>query len=414
MSDQHNILQQYPLDSSLRSFLKEKIQRWSFSFQETRKIVEMAIDLQSFQEESLLDFWPEDSGAIKNLPQEKKKLFQFLQKSYDAILARPKDYSHFVSEDSILNLPIQDFKTEGEILGRCPVASSKTRCCNLYTLDSVKRCQHDCTYCSIQFFYHEPVIKVEANLREKLKSLELDPHKRYHIGTGQGSDSLLMGNTNSVLTHLFEFAQEHPNVILELKSKSDNIADLLQLEIPNNVIVTWSLNPQIIIDHEEKNTASLEQRLRAAEKIRDKGTLVGFHFHPMVYFKDCKSEYLSIAQEIIKRFSSSELAMISMGTVTFSRKVINFIRKRGLKSKILQMPLEEIAGKFSYPFKLKQEMFQALYQAFTPWHEDLFFYMCMEDQNLWKPVFGKSFEDNDVFEAAMLDAYMKKIRRLQK
>ena len=90
----------------------------------------------------------------------------------------------------------------------------------------------------------------------------------------------------------------------------------MQLEIPNNVIVTWSLNPQIIIDHEEKNTASLEQRLRAAEKIRDKGTLVGFHFHPMVYFKDCKSEYLSIAQEIIKRFSSSELAMISMGVIT--------------------------------------------------------------------------------------------------
>jgi len=108
------------------------------------------------------------------------------------------------------------------------VASEKTRCCNLLTLDAVESCGFDCSYCSIQSFYNEGKVVFDTNFKERLKSLKLDRGKYYHIGTGQSSDSLMWGNRGGVLDGLFEFARENSNVILELKTKSDNIEYLLK------------------------------------------------------------------------------------------------------------------------------------------------------------------------------------------
>ena len=39
----------------------------------------------------------------------------------------------------------------------------------------------------------------------KLKNLNLEQNKTYHIGTGQSSDSLMWGNREGILDALFEF-----------------------------------------------------------------------------------------------------------------------------------------------------------------------------------------------------------------
>ena len=72
------------------------------------------------------------------------------------------------------------------------------------------------------------------------------------------------------------------------------------------------------------------------------------------------------------------------------------------------MPLCDANGKYSYPLAQKKEMFQTLYRAFAPWHDTVFFYLCMEDEWLWKEVFGYEFENNEAFEKAMIRAYTHK------
>ena len=122
--------------------------------------------------------------------------------------------------------------------GMCPVASPKTRCCNLMTLDVVESCGFDCSYCSIQSFYNENSVTFNKNLQNNLQKLQqqLDPDEIYHIGTGQSSDSLMWGDKENNLTHLNAFAKANPNIILELKTKSDNIAFFLQNDIAKNII----------------------------------------------------------------------------------------------------------------------------------------------------------------------------------
>ena len=391
------------LESSDFEFIKVEAFKYYFSFQEAKILSTWSLDLRLWQEGSIRKIWPE---GIEN----KKELLEKLQERYEEIKNTKKDYSSFVPERRVRReVKLGPTPFEDRILGLCPVASEKTRCCNLETLDAARNCGFDCSYCSIQSFYHDDTVLIDKNLKDKLEKLLIDPHKTYHIGTGQSSDSLMWGNKNGILEALVAFARKYPNVILELKTKSANVSELLELKPPRNVIVTWTLNTETIIKNEEFLTASLEERLDAAQKVSQAGLLIGFHFHPMVYYKGFESEYEEVTQKLLGRFKSENVALLSIGTLTYTKTVMSKIRKRGLQSKILQMPLKEIAGKFSYPREIKVELFKTLYQSFSPWHGKVFFYMCMEDPTLWKDVFGFEFQSNEEFEESMKKAYFLKI-----
>ncbi len=77
----------------------------------------------------------------------------------------------------------------------------------------------------------------------------------------------MWGNREEVLDALFDFAKNNPKVILEFKTKSNNIKYFLENEVPKNIIVTWSLNTPTIIKNEEHLTASLEQRIDSARAL---------------------------------------------------------------------------------------------------------------------------------------------------
>jgi len=319
-----------------------------------------------------------DNFEIKNIPQEQKFHFK----------TEPKD---------------------GFGLGLCPVASEKTRCCNLLTLDAVESCGFDCSYCSIQSFYTQNTITFDSDFATKLKNLNLDKNRSYHIGTGQSSDSLMWGNREGILDSLFEFAREYPNVILEFKTKSHNIDYLLENDVPKNILCTYSLNTTTIIENEEHLTASLDKRINAARKLADKGVKVGFHFHPIVEYENYLTEYREMYKKIINSFKPSEVVLISFGTLTFIKPVIKQLRERSFKSKITQMPFEDASGKSSYPDNIKVEMFKSAYESFSLWHQDVFFYLCMEEHQMWEKTFGYQYATNNDFERAMISAYSQKM-----
>jgi spore photoproduct lyase len=248
-----------------------------------------------------------------------------------------------------------------------------------------------------------------------LDAITLDPARNYHIGTGQSSDSLMWGNRFGLLDSLYRFASNNANVILELKSKSGRIDYFMKNRPPANMVFTWSLNTPVVIQHEEKGTASLDKRLEGARTLADQGYPVGFHFHPMVWYKGWQDDYLSLVSRLADTFRPEEVVMISLGTLTFIKPVLKRIRERMPASSILQMPMEECAGKLSYPFDIKQALFSTVYSAFPDsWKADVFFYMCMEDIGLWEPVFGRSYASNEAFEADMFDIYQAKMLQFPK
>lgn len=402
------------LSQQQQVFLRELSQRHRFTQQELRLVSEIALDLKMWNSGSIQQRWSE-TETILDPRQKKKHAINQLKAQWETLKNEPKQYP-VSSANPVADIKAQVISQQKPKLGLgfCPVASQKTRCCNLLTLDAVDNCGYECSYCSIQSFFSGHQVLFDPDFPSKLAALKIESDRTYHIGTGQSSDSLMWGNSQGILDALLAFADNHPNVILELKTKSANISHLLKSKLPPNLICTWSLNPQIIVENEERGAAPLDKRLDAAKRLAEQGTLVGFHFHPMIHYLEWERDYGAIFSRLQQDFQPDQVAMISLGTLTFIKQVMHKIRERGATSQILKMPLVEADGKFSYPEEIKQQLFSFAYDSFSEqWKKSVFFYLCMENQRFWEPVFGFDYDSNEAFEDAMKASYSEKIARLR-
>jgi len=369
------------------------------TFQEFRQIVESARDLTMWGEAGISE-WLAVNPINGNGEQNKDRLLAELRAHMDLLKSRPKEYSRSrpLRPTGRERLPVVSKASDKTVFGMCPVASEKTVCCNLRTIDAVENCVFGCSYCAVQTFYQRE-ITFDEELVSKLDAISLDPDRHYHIGTGQSSDSLAWGNKNGSLDALLGFAATHANVLLEFKTKSDNVQHLVDSDVPRNVVCSWSLNTPVIVDNEEHFTANLDQRLAAARRVADRDIGVAFHFHPMVYYSGWREDYTLVADRILNEFDSTEVSFISLGSVTLTKPVIKKIRELGNPTRILQMEfVADPHGKLTYPDEVKIEMFNVMLGALAPWREDVFMYLCMEKAQIWHQTFGHSYEDNESFE----------------
>ena len=383
-----------------------------FTSSQKLEIVKEEADLVQWKEKSFVENWKREEKLSDG--REGERYIAALRRHMKALRESETDYSSFfpiVRKNPKAKALVEDQKL---VLSRCPcpVDGEKTRCCKLRTLDAVMQCAFGCSYCSIQAFYNENEIRIVSDLEEKLKNMEIGEDV-WHIGTGQASDSLLLGDDYGTLSALASFASLHKNVLIELKSKAKR--DVFSRPWPENMIFTWSLNAPTIIEKEEHFTATLTERLDVAERARDNGNLVGFHIHPMFYFKGWEDEYKRVVDEITRRFSPSDIAMIGIGTLTFTKAMLKRLREMGNESKVLEMELTEAAGKYSYPLDKKEKMFGTVFRFFPEeYRKNIFFYLCMEDPSLWRPVLGREYSSDKEFEMDMKKHYLEKVEELRK
>ena len=384
------------------------------SFQQRRMLREQAQDLALWNIPGMdvFSMWPSvDAEAGKN---EVRRAFSDFMKRMDAIRHTPVDYSDFNPEYDFRGKGAHintDFLSPDRIMGKCPCPrdGELTRCCNLRTLDAVQQCAFACAYCSIQSFYSSNEIRVLKDLKQHLDTMVLE-EGTWHIGTGQSSDSLLLGDDYGTLTALCSFAKKHPDVVVELKTKSAR-TDWIGMDIPRNIVSTWSLNAETPASKEEHLAASPKARIEAAAKCAKAGHLVGFHIHPMVFFNGWENEYRDLVMALCDNIDPENAVMIGIGTLTFTKENLKTLRSSGRPTRVTQMPLAPIAGKYSYDLETKRKMFSHLYSCFPQdWKDKVFFYLCMEDPSLWEPCLGRSYPCNADFEADMKRHYLEKVR----
>jgi spore photoproduct lyase len=403
------------LEEGSRNAIKDIGMKYQLTYQELRQLTDMAVDFVMWDETSIGKQWNYEENSIQHSDRlTKKKILRSIHNNWEKLKENATNY------DS--NVRKREYKAEGRklktisgdnaVFGMCPVASEKTVCCNLRTIDVAQGCGLGCSYCSIQTFYEGGTIAVEDNLADKLAAIELDPNKNYHIGSGQSSDSLALGNKNGILDAQLEFARNNPNIILEFKTKSKNVKHLLQAAVPSNIFVSWSMTPQVFIDHEEARTATIEQRLQAARQLADAGIIVGFHFHPIIYYHGWNADYNELINRLKAMFSAREVGLISFGTLTFIKPAIKSLRMASMRSKILQMPFADAAGKISYPMETKKKIFSGVWDTFQSWQDEVFFYFCMEDRQVWESVFGRCYETNEDFEQDLFTSVSKKLQTI--
>ena len=280
----------------------------------------------------------------------------------------------------------------GPLVKECP-ATPQQLCCKYRVINIITNCPIDCSYCILQGYINNPFITIHVNL-EDIKSqvkdlLQTDLHHIFRFGTGELSDSLALEEYTGFSSQFASFFLSQENGFFEIKTKSHHIEELLRLDPQGRVGISWSVNPEDIIQQEEKGASTLALRLKAATRCMEKGYLIGFHFDPLILYPGWEEQYHAVVSTIYASLKPDRIMWISLGGFRYPRFLKPIIRERFPQSKIL---LGELFpgpdGKFRYLKSLRIKMYRKMVGWIRTYDPTQFIYLCMESPEVWEKVFG--------------------------
>lgn len=182
---------------------------------------------------------------------------------------------------------------------------SNVHCRPYYKLVPVSNgCPYCCTYCYLAYVYRKfsPFIKININYETMFKQIRKALSRSRGIAAfnmGEMLDSLALDHITNLTTMLIPFFSGFSNAYLMLLTKSSNIDNLLSLEANEHTIISWSLNPQQIIEQYEVSTASLDERIEAAKLCQKKGWRIRIRIDPCILYSDWKIGYSELIRKTL-------------------------------------------------------------------------------------------------------------------
>lgn len=277
----------------------------------------------------------------------------------------------------------------GEILRKCP-GSYGHICCNYHVINLYIGCPINCSYCILQSYLNQPatIINVDIeNIFSNLKNIFTTSKNRlFRIGTGELGDSLVYDDITNFSIDFVNFFTEFDNAIFEFKTKTDKIGNLLKISPnKNNIVVGFSVNPELIIKKEEGNAASLDERINAMSRLIDKGYLIALHFDPLILINDFKYEYEFVIKKIFSQIESKKIQWISLGAFRYTTDLKKTIQSNYPETAILS---EEFAlcedNKFRYLRPVRAGLYKFILDTLKSVCSDVPVYFCMESPQIWK------------------------------
>ena len=334
-------------------------------------------------------------------------------------------------------------ENHGAVIKKCPGTSHYT-CCDYTILHTGTFCTMDCSYCILQAYFHPPVLQYFMGQEKIFAALDelFAQNKTFRVGTGEFTDSLIWEKISDLPAKLVKKFAGQKNSrqnlsikscssdsssilknfsILELKTKTVNIESLRNIDHNRKTVIAWSLNTPSVIKSEERDTASLNARLKAAKRCERWGYRLAFHFDPLVIYDGCESDYKEVIQSIFEGVPNSEpifnkykadskhedecsrkykndgttgihpesIVWISIGTFRFMPPLKQIIEKRFPNSKI---PYGEfitgLDNKMRYFKPLRIALYQKIVSFIREYAPDVLIYFCMEDQEVWNKSLG--------------------------
>lgn len=282
-----------------------------------------------------------------------------------------------------------------EFFKPCPCSQGSTHC-GYHIVNLGSGCGFECAYCYLQDFLKKPGMLFPGNLDTFFKKY-LDYREKYmdgdgkvpqrtqtlRIGSGEATDSLLFDHITGFSMRIVDFMRDYPDTQFEFKTKSTNIDQLLSVPGAPNIMIAWSMNTPRVNQAMEYYTASIEERLQAAEKCVAHGYSVCFHFDPIIYYDGWAEEYADVIHMIAERIPEDKIGWLSLGLLRMTPSLKKAIENRFPKTPMLNGEL--LTGydqKLRYEEGLRQDMYQHMMSTIRQHYKKVYVYLCMEAQNV--------------------------------
>lgn len=283
---------------------------------------------------------------------------------------------------------------KGQAFKACQGIGDDHICCNYRVIDLVSGCPMDCSYCILQsYLANNPrttvYVNIESILAEVAEFLAKNSDKFFRIGTGELADSLALDNIVDFASIMIPFFASKRNALLELKTKTASVDHLLDLKHSNRTVISWSVNTPKIIESDEIDTATLEERIDAAKRVSEKGFGVGFHFDPIIITNNVEEEieeYLKVIDTLLENFEARQISWISLGLLRYPKDLSRIATKRFKDTRIYTGEMVPAGNKVRYLRFIREKVYKPLWDRLAtkiPTHK---LYLCMETEAVWEKV----------------------------
>jgi spore photoproduct lyase len=201
---------------------------------------------------------------------------------------------------------------------------------------------------------------------------------------GEMLDSLALDHITNLTTMLVPFFSRLSRGFLMLLTKSDNIDNLLTVEPNEQIVVSWSLNSQHVIEQFESGTASLAERIEAARLCQQHGYRIRIRIDPGILYCDWQAGYADLIQKTLTvvRPENVTLGMLRLLPGHF-RLAAGAYGSRDRKLLDHNFVAGASDGKLRYPPKERIEFYTFLIDAIRSFDKDVSISLCRETPEVW-------------------------------
>lgn len=236
-------------------------------------------------------------------------------------------------------------------IGKTPDNYGHTQ--NTYFFKTSLNCVFDCAYCYLKWAFKNDFQVYFVNYDEIKKEIseviEQNPPNPLDKGdslarfySSDYSDILWSNKISRFLEEFVPFFEKFDNVMMEVRTKSTSIQDILDLWfVPKNTEFAFSLNPQVLIDKYETWTPWLDDRIKSINKLLEHGYKVWLRFLPLLPVKDYKVIYKDFVNYIKENIDIKKIHSSFASGLLYTKEDYNKILKKYPRLDIL--------------YKLKQE-----------------------------------------------------------
>ena len=255
-----------------------------------------------------------------------------------------------------------------------------------YYLSYENNCPFNCLYCYLRDYFMHGAFVFYVNIEDMFSELDQFKKSGTMISAGIVNDSLVYDSITNISRDLLEYFKARPDLVLEIRTKSHNIKNLLELEPIKNLIVSFTFSPQEIVDRYELKASSLSDRISAAKQLQEKGYRLGLRFDPIINIENRKKHYETMVDEIFSSLDHNKIVNIGIGGLRY---------KKGLRQKVLSERKTDlffnelivgIDGKERYFKKIRIDMYKEIIDRIKK-HGSFDIYLGMEPDYVWKQVF---------------------------
>ncbi len=226
-----------------------------------------------------------------------------------------------------------------------------------YYTSQVMNCFFDCDYCFLKGMYPSESVVVFVNLEDYFAELRalLQEHPVY-LCLSYDTDLLALEAWTGFLEEWKAFADDHPALVAEIRTKSAATGFFDRQTSSGNLIFAYTLSPEPVVRTYEAGTPSLEARLKAADFAMKKGFPVRLCFDPVLYCENWKAVYDAFLDEVMETLDFGAIKDVSIGAFRIPHGYLRHMRKSDPTSPTACYPYRNEGGVACYDAALEEEI----------------------------------------------------------